>query len=91
MAADLRDPRRVGFVASIFAASYLALLFLPESLTFRSAFVAVMFPLGTAFSMLVPLPRGQEPEDRKRLAAKWMVVESFAFMVLGTVVRWWTA
>ncbi len=88
---DLRDPRRAGFVAIVFSGAYLAFLFIPESLTFRVAFATGIFAFWTAFFMLVPLPRWRESEDRQRLAAKWMTAEAVVIMVLGTVVRWWTA
>ena len=91
MATDFRDPRRAGFVASVLGAAYVACLFIPESLTFRVVFAIVVFVLGAAFAMFVPLPRWRESEDRKRLAAKLMVGEVVAIMVLATLVRWWTA
>ncbi|HEV2808982.1 MAG TPA: hypothetical protein VGV93_01120 [Acidimicrobiales bacterium] len=91
MATDFRDPRRAGFVASALGAAYVACLFIPESLTFRLAFASVVFVLGAAFAMFVPLPRWKESDDRKRLAAKLMVGEMVTIMVLATLVRWWTA
>ncbi len=63
--------------------AYVACLFVRESLTSRLAFAIGVFVLGAAFARFVPLPRWRQSDDRKRLAARLMVGEVVAIMVLA--------